>query len=106
MAGTLALPIDTAIANASKADLAVAQDDAQARLELAETQEALPLVVGVGITNVVAAGTRVTSSGRKRHDEILLLGASLHAGAPVAFCATRGPRRLPRRAFEGGAAGA
>jgi hypothetical protein len=55
--GALTLPTDMALSSASKADLAVALEDAQQALVLAESQKAVNPVVEIGLTNTVAGAT-------------------------------------------------
>ncbi|WP_437623837.1 hypothetical protein [Sorangium sp. So ce1151] len=95
MAGTLALPVDAALSSASKADLVVALEEAQAN-------EALPLAVEVPITNVVAGGVAYADARHNDGDTGKVAVAAVSGlGAVLAGDANPAVRALCRTAAIG-----
>lgn len=95
MAGTLALPMDAALASASKADLVVA-------LEEAQQNEAMPLVVEVPLTNAIASGVSYADARHNDGDTVKVATAAVSGlGALLAGDANPTLRGLCRSALIG-----
>ncbi|WP_437338468.1 hypothetical protein [Sorangium sp. So ce394] len=95
MAGTLALPVDAALSSASKADLVVALEEAQAN-------EALPLAIEAPLTNVVAGGVSYADARHNDGDTVKVAVAAVSGlGAVLAGDANPSLRSLCRAAAIG-----
>ncbi|WP_272828271.1 hypothetical protein [Sorangium sp. Soce836] len=95
VAGTLALPTDAALSSASKADLVVALEEAQAN-------EALPLAIEAPLTNVVAGGVSYADARHNDGDTVKVAVAAVSGlGAVLAGDANPGVRAICRAAAIG-----
>ncbi|AUX42582.1 uncharacterized protein SOCE26_040150 [Sorangium cellulosum] len=95
MAGTLSLPTDAALSSASKADLVVALEEAQAN-------EALPLAIEVPLTNVIAGSVAYADARHNDGDTVKVAVAAVSGlGAVLAGDENPGVRAICRAAAIG-----